>query len=69
MLAPTTLLTPMSVLSLAGRVTPHDDRDAQQLADARERDQLDCQPSTFERLQALVLRTQSPAIADCGCAA
>ncbi len=68
MLAPTTLLTPMSVLSLAGHVAPHQDRDVQQLADAREHEQLDCQPSTFERLQALFTRTQ-PAIADCGCTA
>jgi hypothetical protein len=68
MLAPTTLLTPMSVLSLAGRVTPNQDRDAQQLADARERAQLKCRPSTVERLQALLWRSE-PAIADCGCTA
>lgn len=68
MLATTTLLTPMSVLSLAGRPDAHFDRDVQQLADAREHEQLDCQPSTLERLQALLTRTE-PVSADCGCTA
>jgi hypothetical protein len=68
MLATTTLLTPTSVLSLAGRPDAHFDRDVQQLADARAHEQLGCQPSTFERLQALFTRT-TPVPADCGCAA
>jgi hypothetical protein len=64
-----TMLTPQTAEWLAGRVTVNRDRDAQQLADLRvalER----CRArvaSPVERLQALLGRTQDPAVANCDC--
>ena len=64
-----TMLTPMSAQWLAGRVTPNQDRDAQQLADVRSTSQRKPQSSALERLQALFSRSQTPTAASCDCAA
>jgi hypothetical protein len=64
-----TMLTPMSAQWLAGRVTPTQDRDAQQLADVRSTLQRKSQASAVERLQALFSRSQAPSAANCDCTA
>ena len=62
------MLTPMSAQWLAGRVTPTQDRDAQQLADVRALLERKVEPSVIDRLQAILGRAQPSPRADC-CAA
>ena len=64
------MLTPQAAEWLAGRVvTANSDRDAQQIADLRaalER-RRERMVSPIERLQALLGRTEHPAVANCDC--
>ena len=63
------MMDPKTAVWLAGRVAPHRDRDAEQLAalrDAGTGSQSRTQ-SPVERVQALFGRSQAPASANCDC--
>jgi hypothetical protein len=62
-------MDPKTATWLAGRVAPHQDRDAEQLAalrDASARSSTRYQ-SPVERVQAFFGRSQAPASANCDC--
>jgi hypothetical protein len=63
-------MDPNTAVWLAGRVEPHRDRDAEQLAalrDANSRSSTRYQ-SPVERVQAFFGRSQAPSSANCDCA-
>jgi hypothetical protein len=63
------MMDPRTAVFMAGRVDPHRDRDAQQLAAARAAgSRADTRMrSTVERVQAFFSRTESPSSASCDC--
>jgi hypothetical protein len=64
------MMDPRTAVFLAGRVDPHRDRDAQQLAAVRDADSRGASRMrpTLERVQAFFSRTESPSSAACDCA-
>ena len=64
-----TMMDPKTAVWLAGRVAPHQERDAEQLAALRDASAGSSTrtQSPVERVQALFGRSQAPASANCDC--
>jgi hypothetical protein len=63
------MMDPQTATFLAGRIEPHQDRDAEQLAavrDARAGNSSRVRPA-LERVHAFFARSESPASASCDC--
>jgi len=64
-----TMMDPRTATLIAGRFAPHHDRDAEQLAAARDAEARTTSGyrATLERVQAFFGRTQAPSSASCDC--